>query len=175
MSRLLIGLSQLSTAPVPRGRARHAAVLHEDRLFIVGGLTGNSNHVLDDICYLDLKTWTWSRTWRFVGRFDHTAWIWGNRMWVFGGLGEDMERGGELFWLGSKRQPCIQHLEINANLETHGYGGDEVRLTELGILNHHHSCRQAQLVMRQIRVVSKRILPQLYQSVCQWLLAPFLH
>jgi hypothetical protein len=93
--------------PVPRGRARHAAVLHEDRLFIVGGLTGNSNHVLDDICFLDLKTWTWSRTWKFVGRFDHTAWIWGNRMWVFGGLGEDMERGGELFWLDLKDSPAF--------------------------------------------------------------------
>lgn len=93
--------------PIPKGRARHAAVLHEDKLFIVGGLTGNSNHVLDDICYLDLKTWTWSRAWRFVGRFDHAAWIWGGRMWVFGGLGEDMDRGGELWWLDLKGSPAF--------------------------------------------------------------------
>lgn len=73
--------------PIPRGRARHAAVVYEDKLFIIGGLTGETNYILDDICYLDLKTWTWSRTWSFVQRFDHTAWIWGGRLWVLGGMG----------------------------------------------------------------------------------------
>lgn len=64
------------TGPIPKGRARHAAVLHDDKLFIVGGITGHNNYVLDDICYLDLKTFTWSRAWRFVGRFDHSAYLW---------------------------------------------------------------------------------------------------
>jgi hypothetical protein len=64
------------TGPLPKGRARHAAVLHEDKLFIIGGITGHDNYVLDDICYLDLKTYTWSRSWRFVPRFDHSAYIW---------------------------------------------------------------------------------------------------
>ncbi|EFE31284.1 uncharacterized protein ARB_01906 [Trichophyton benhamiae CBS 112371] len=50
----------------PRGRARHASVIYEDKLFVIGGVTGESNLILDDICYLDLKTWTWSRTWRSV-------------------------------------------------------------------------------------------------------------
>ncbi|KAI9839400.1 MAG: hypothetical protein M1837_002087 [Sclerophora amabilis] len=94
--------------PIPTGRARHAAALHEDKLFIVGGVTGQNNCVLDDICYLDLKTWTWSKTWKFVGRFDHTAWVWGDRLWVFGGLGEDMERGGEMWWLDVKGNPAFE-------------------------------------------------------------------
>ncbi|KAI9759317.1 MAG: hypothetical protein M4579_002446 [Chaenotheca gracillima] len=94
--------------PIPRGRARHAAALHEDKLFVVGGVTGDDNCVLDDICYLDLKTWTWSKTWRFVGRFDHATWIWGDRIWVFGGLGEDMERGGEMWWLDLKGNPAFE-------------------------------------------------------------------
>ena len=93
--------------PVPRGRARHAAALHEDKLFIVGGVTGPSNSVLNDLCYLDLKTWTWSRTWSFVGRFDHTAWVSGGRLWVFGGLGEDMDRGGEIWWLDINGNPVF--------------------------------------------------------------------
>ncbi|KAI9705841.1 MAG: hypothetical protein M1836_005247 [Candelina mexicana] len=94
--------------PIPKGRARHAAVIHDDKLFIVGGLTGHADTtVLDDICYLDLKTWTWSRTWRFVARFDHAAWIWGGRMWVIGGLGPDMERGGEIWWLDLKGTPAF--------------------------------------------------------------------
>ncbi|OBT54215.1 hypothetical protein VE04_06344 [Pseudogymnoascus sp. 24MN13] len=95
------------TGPIPKGRARHAAVLHEDKLFIVGGITGHNNYVLDDICYLDLKTFTWSRAWRFVGRFDHQAFIWGDRMWVFGGLSEDAEKVGDIYWLDLKGTPAF--------------------------------------------------------------------
>lgn len=94
--------------PIPKGRARHAAVVHEDKLFILGGLTGTDTYTLDEICYLDLKTWTWSRSWSFVSRFDHSAWIWGGRLWVFGGLGPDMERTGELWWLDLKSNPAFK-------------------------------------------------------------------
>jgi len=93
--------------PIPKGRARHAAVVYEDKLFIIGGLTGESNYILDDICYLDLKTWTWSKTWSFVQRFDHTAWIWGGRLWVLGGIGLDMERSSEIWWLDLKGNPSL--------------------------------------------------------------------
>ncbi|KAJ9293857.1 hypothetical protein DTO271G3_7484 [Paecilomyces variotii] len=93
--------------PVPRGRARHAAVIYEDKLFIIGGVTGENNHILDDLCYLDLKTWTWSRTWSFTARFDHTAWVWGGRLWIFGGLGPDMERTTDIWWLDLKGSPSL--------------------------------------------------------------------
>lgn len=93
--------------PIPKGRARHASVIYEDKLFVVGGLTGETNYILDDICYLDLKTWTWSKCWSFVGRFDHTAWVWGGRLWVFGGLGLDMERSTEIWWLDLKGSPSF--------------------------------------------------------------------
>ncbi|KIW70289.1 hypothetical protein PV04_02574 [Phialophora macrospora] len=93
--------------PIPKGRARHAAVVYEDKLFVIGGLTGEANYILDDICYLDLKTWTWSKTWSFVQRFDHSAWIWGGRLWVLGGLGVDMERPSEICWLDLKGSPAL--------------------------------------------------------------------
>lgn len=93
--------------PVPRGRARHAAVVYEDKLFVIGGVTGETNFVLDDLCYLDLQTWTWSRTWRFAARFDHASWVWGGRLWVFGGLGADMERSTDLWWLDLKGSPSF--------------------------------------------------------------------
>ncbi|KAK4231725.1 hypothetical protein QBC38DRAFT_465406 [Podospora fimiseda] len=96
------------SGPIPKGRARHAAVLHEDKLFIVGGITGHDNYVLDDICYLDLKTFTWSRSWRFVGRFDHSAYIYGDRVWVFGGLSEDMDKVSDLWWLDLKGNPAFE-------------------------------------------------------------------
>lgn len=111
------------SGPLPKGRARHAAVLHEDKLFIIGGITGHDNYVLDDICYLDLKTYTWSRSWRFVGRFDHSAYIWyvlsffsvcieadhcrADRVWVFGGLSEEMDKVSELWWLDLKGSPAF--------------------------------------------------------------------
>lgn len=92
---------------VPRGRARHAAVIHEDKLFIVGGVTGENNVILDDLTYLDLETWTWSRTWSFTARFDHTAWVWGTRLWIFGGLGPNMERTTDIWWLDLKGSPSL--------------------------------------------------------------------
>ena len=82
--------------------------MYDDKLFIVGGLTSTEAYTLDEICYLDLKTWTWSRSWSFVGRFDHSAWVWGGRIWVFGGLGPDMERNSELWWLDLKSSPAFK-------------------------------------------------------------------
>ncbi|TQV98672.1 hypothetical protein V2A60_007616 [Cordyceps javanica] len=95
------------SGPIPKGRARHAATLHEDKLFIIGGITGTNNYVLDDLCYLDLKTFTWSKTWRFIGRFDHSAYIWGERLWVFGGLSEDMDKVSDMWWLDLKGAPAF--------------------------------------------------------------------
>ncbi|GAB7351748.1 hypothetical protein MBLNU459_g2330t1 [Dothideomycetes sp. NU459] len=92
----------------PRGRARHSAVIHDSKLFISGGMTGHDNAVLDDICYLDLSTWTWSRPWRFVPRYDHSTWIWGGRLWVSGGMTEDMERTSEIWWLDLNGVPAFE-------------------------------------------------------------------
>lgn len=104
--------------PVPKGRARHAAVVHDEKLFILGGQTGAETYILDEICYLDLKTWTWSRSWSFVARYDHSAWVWGGRMWVFGGLGPDMERTGELWWLDLKSSPAFKTTPDYGPLES---------------------------------------------------------
>ena len=94
--------------PIPRGRARHAAVVHDEKLFVCGGVAGLEQQVLSDICYLDLKTWTWSRSWKFVPRFDHVVRVWGDRLWVFGGLGPDTERNGEIWWLDFRNSPAFQ-------------------------------------------------------------------
>ncbi|GAB7364623.1 hypothetical protein MBLNU230_g5427t1 [Neophaeotheca triangularis] len=94
--------------PIPRGRARHSAVIHDDKLFVCGGMSGNDNGVLDDICFLDLKTWTWSRTWRFVPRYDHSSWVWGGKIWVSGGMGEEMERTSDIWWLDFRGTPAFE-------------------------------------------------------------------
>jgi hypothetical protein len=94
--------------PIPRGRARHSAVIHDDKLFVCGGMSGNDNGVLDDLCFLDLKTWTWSRTWKFVPRYDHATWIWGGKIWVSGGMSEEMERTSEIWWLDFRGSPAFE-------------------------------------------------------------------
>jgi hypothetical protein len=93
---------------IPRGRARHSAVIHDDKLYISGGQSGHDS-VLDDICYLDLKTWTWSRSWRFVPRYDHASWIWNGRIWVFGGINDEMEKNNEIWWLDLRGSPEFDH------------------------------------------------------------------
>jgi hypothetical protein len=106
--------------PIPKGRARHAAVIYDEKLYVVGGLAGAETYTLDEICYLDLKTWTWSRSWSFVGRFDHSTWIWGGRIWVFGGLGHDMERTGDLWWLDLKSSPAFKSVPAHEPSDSAG-------------------------------------------------------
>lgn len=107
------------TGQPPRGRARHSAVIYDDKLFIVGGMNGSENGILDDICFLDLKTWTWSRTWRFVPRQDHSSWVWGGKIWVAGGMAEGMERTSELWWLDFRGSPAFE------GGPTYGMGGSD--------------------------------------------------
>ena len=93
--------------PTPRGRARHSAVICDEKLYISGGQTGHDS-VLDDICFLDLKTWTWSRSWKFVPRYDHTSWIWNGRIWIFGGINDEMEKNNEIWWLDLRGSPGFE-------------------------------------------------------------------
>ncbi|KAF3934148.1 hypothetical protein ABW20_dc0102044 [Dactylellina cionopaga] len=96
------------SGPLPRGRSRHSVTLHDDKLYVIGGTNGSE--VLDDLVYLDLNTMTWSRAWKFVGRFDHTSWMYMNRLYVFGGLTQEMDRTGELCWLDLSEHPTWKSL-----------------------------------------------------------------
>lgn len=94
--------------PAPRGRARHSAVIHDEKLWISGG---QSPEYLSDICFLDLKTWSWSRVWKFVPRLDHILWVWNGRIWAFGGLNEEHEHCSDLWWIDFRGTPSIiQHV-----------------------------------------------------------------
>lgn len=42
-----------------------------------------------------------------MGRFDHSAYLWGDRVWVFGGLSEDMDKIGDIWWLDLKGSPAF--------------------------------------------------------------------
>jgi hypothetical protein len=98
----------------PRGRARHSAVIHDEKLWVSGGMTGHTTEFLSDICYLDLKTWTWSRIWKFVPRLDHILWVWSGRIWAFGGMNEDMEHSSELWWIDFRGTPSVAQQASNS-------------------------------------------------------------
>ncbi|PSN71728.1 hypothetical protein BS50DRAFT_484597 [Corynespora cassiicola Philippines] len=102
--------------PTPRGRARHSAVIHDEKLYISGGQTGHDS-VLDDICFLDLKTWTWSRCWKFVPRYDHASWIWNGRIWIFGGINDEMEKSNEIWWLDLRGSPGFETAMAYGNAD----------------------------------------------------------
>jgi BTB/POZ domain/Galactose oxidase, central domain len=93
----------------PRGRARHAAVINDEKLWISGGMTGADSCVLDDLCYLDLKTWAWSKVWKFIPRYDHKMWFWSGKIYAFGGMGEEMEKTSELWWIDMRQNTALGH------------------------------------------------------------------
>lgn len=101
--------------PCPRGRTRHAAVIHDDKFFVSGGMLSDTV-ISDEVCFLDLKTWTWSRSWRFVSRYDHSMWTSNGRLWVSGGMTEDMERVGEVWWLDLLGVPAFDSTPENAKV-----------------------------------------------------------
>ncbi|KAF8474208.1 hypothetical protein BDZ91DRAFT_651175 [Kalaharituber pfeilii] len=96
----------------PRGRSRHGVTIYDDKLFVVGG--SNGVNVLDDICYLDLRTMTWSKSWTFVSRFDHQCWVYEGKLWVFGGLTQEMDRTAELVWLDISNSPNFANISDGA-------------------------------------------------------------
>ncbi|KAK9476787.1 hypothetical protein V1514DRAFT_284491 [Lipomyces japonicus] len=83
---------------LPEGRSRHSACLSEctNRLYFSGGHQGQL--VFDDIFCLDLETWTWSDRKQCVARYDHATTVFDDKIWVFGGLTEEMDRPSETLW-----------------------------------------------------------------------------
>ncbi|KAK6522642.1 hypothetical protein TWF281_002078 [Arthrobotrys megalospora] len=126
------------SGPVPRGRSRHSVCLHDDKLYVIGGTNGSD--VLDDLVYLDLNTMTWSRAWKFVGRFDHASWVYKNRLYVFGGLTQEMDRTGELCWLDFSEHPTWKSSNgLTPQLSQTSFSGhDRHGRKERHPPNHHH-------------------------------------
>ena len=150
---------------IPKGRARHASVIYDEKLFVVGGLSGKET--LDDICYLDLKTWIWSRSWTFVGRFDHAAWVWGGRIWVFGGLGSDMERNAELLWLDIKSSPAYKGTagEFHSEERSGGSSRPQSNHTTSGTGSTGYAANSSSVQVRGAAMTPRPVAPGAQSSV----------
>lgn len=77
--------------PIPPPLSRHAAVIHEDRLYVHGGKSQN-DRVLSHLYILDLRTWTWQPPIVSSPRESHFAAVYRNRFYIYGGLNEEMAR-----------------------------------------------------------------------------------
>jgi len=84
--------------PFPEARSRAAVVLVGDLLYICGG-TNENGKVLDDLVVLDLEKMTWRRGERFDCRYDHTAFYHDEKIFIYGGLTEQMNRSQDLLSL----------------------------------------------------------------------------
>jgi len=76
---------ELSTAPWA-ARMEHASVVHNGKIWILGGRIGNTTSANDVWSSVDGVTWTQElATAPWAERYDHTAVVHNGKMWVIGG------------------------------------------------------------------------------------------
>ncbi|KAJ3092868.1 hypothetical protein HK102_001282 [Quaeritorhiza haematococci] len=80
---------------VPAGRAKHSAVIHDNKLYITGGSGGDAK-VHDDLCVLDLETFVWDIPRKFVVRSSHASFVYRDCLYVYGGMNQDLDRPTEI-------------------------------------------------------------------------------
>ncbi|KAI8371444.1 uncharacterized protein BYT42DRAFT_580270 [Radiomyces spectabilis] len=99
----------------PAGRVRHSATIYKDKLYIAGGFTVTNQipNFADTLLILDLTTWEWQTPIKFVRRSQHTTFMYNSRLYLFGGLKEDMSRSNHLSFIDLE-QYNVTHLEIDS-------------------------------------------------------------
>ncbi|RKP26554.1 hypothetical protein SYNPS1DRAFT_14030, partial [Syncephalis pseudoplumigaleata] len=83
----------------PKGRAKHAAAIIDDMLYVSGGYdrVDGSVVVFDDLCRLNLLTGEWLEPVPFTSRYSHQLLVCGDgRLLAYGGYNAEMEPLSEL-------------------------------------------------------------------------------
>ncbi|CAG8590646.1 17244_t:CDS:1 [Funneliformis caledonium] len=102
---------------IPLGRAKHSANIHNDKLYIVGGYyisEEEENSVSSDVNCLNLQTWTWEDPITLIPRHSHVSFIYQNRLHVYGGYNEEMDREKSLVILDLQTQQ-VSKIEITSD------------------------------------------------------------
>ncbi|KAJ3300167.1 hypothetical protein HK104_003777 [Borealophlyctis nickersoniae] len=81
---------------LPAARAKHSAVIHRDKLYIVGGCEKREGDVLNSLNILDLTTMTWAPPVAFIARYSHFSCVYRDRLYVYGGLNSTMDRTSDI-------------------------------------------------------------------------------
>lgn len=72
-------------------------------------------YVLDELCVLDLKTMTWFEYHDMPPRYNHSATMIGNKMYIYAGKDEQGNTVSDLFMINLMKMPYIPHLVLNAS------------------------------------------------------------
>ncbi|KAI9276123.1 hypothetical protein BY458DRAFT_506448 [Sporodiniella umbellata] len=101
---------------IPEGRVRHSATVFEDRLYIAGGIhTGHTTPFTDSLLVLNLQTWEWETPLAFSRRAQHMSFVYNKKLFVYGGLREDMSRSNGLTFIDLCRPESVTQLDINSS------------------------------------------------------------
>ncbi|OBZ88558.1 Kelch domain-containing protein 3 [Choanephora cucurbitarum] len=100
---------------IPEGRIRHSATIHENKLYVAGGaFVGSSVRFADTLLTLDLTTWEWEVPIPFVTRVQHMSFVYNSRLYLFGGLREDMSRSNHLAFIDLNKTDRVTQLDISS-------------------------------------------------------------
>ncbi|KAI8577539.1 hypothetical protein K450DRAFT_251329 [Umbelopsis ramanniana AG] len=97
---------------LPMGRMKHSSTIHNDKLYISGGKLSGS-HFSDTIDILDLKKWVWLPSIPFVRRCQHITFFHRNRLYLYGGLAEKMDRSHNISFINFDTYQ-VTELQVNA-------------------------------------------------------------
>ncbi|KAG1461400.1 hypothetical protein G6F56_005740 [Rhizopus delemar] len=100
----------------PSGTIR--ATIYEDKLYVYGGFakTSDCTFVLDEMCVLDLNTMTWTTINNMPPRYNHSATLVGNKMYVYAGKDEQGTTVSDLFMIHLENECYTPHLLLGNNM-----------------------------------------------------------
>ncbi|KAG0788222.1 hypothetical protein G6F22_007071 [Rhizopus arrhizus] len=99
-------------------RYLHSAIVYKDKLFVYGGFakTSDCTFVLDEMCVLDLSTMTWTTFHNMPPRYNHSATLVGNKMYIYAGKDEQGTTVSDLFMIHLQKNYYTPHLLRGNNL-----------------------------------------------------------
>jgi len=80
------------------GRYRHRAVVHDNRIWIVGGETGNYVPMGDVWYSSDGINWTQTTGWGYTRSSNHGLASFDGKLWIYGGDGVNGETDSHQMW-----------------------------------------------------------------------------
>ncbi|CAO3673515.1 hypothetical protein G6F70_005969 [Rhizopus microsporus] len=100
---------------IPEGRIKHSATIFEDKLYIAGGVYADStSSFADTLLVLNLRTWEWERPIPFTRRAQHMSFVYNKRLYLYGGLREDMSRSNDFTFIDLYRPDNMTQLDITS-------------------------------------------------------------
>ncbi|KAF9918758.1 hypothetical protein BX616_005950 [Lobosporangium transversale] len=95
--RTLTWETPVTSGSIPVGRAKHAATIMDNKLYISGGCLEEG--VSQELLCLNLLTWEWEEPIDFVPRHTHTLFVYRQKLFAYGGYNEEMDRTGVIAYM----------------------------------------------------------------------------